>query len=272
MTTALRPVEFTPPLTAPSWPYGLNGATTWIETVTADDARRWLPAGIQFRRRTHRDPGAWGIWGADWCASPDELDPEDDLKTGPPPEDDDPDPFTAQTAWAFDRLADCDNLSAFDRADVHERAEQTFAVSEPIAIETDFATRLLTVAPSPTAVDDLLGAVSHLEQAFAAHGAFGLIHARAGLLAVAEHLRLIVRDPATPGVLRTPSGQRWVFGGGYATVLGDNLVGTSQTYGWRDQIQTREAIQHDLNQFVVIAERSSVVGYESVIGAAVISP
>ena len=271
MTTALLPIEFTPPLVAPASPYGLDAATTWVEKLAGDEARRWLPAGVQLRLRTHRPTSAFGIWGADWCASAEDLT-EGDAKTGPAIEDDDPDPFTAMTAWAFDRLQECGNLSEFDRREVRERAEQTFMVSEPIAVETDFSTRLMADAPTPTAVNDLLGAVAHLEETFAALGAFGLIHARAGLLAVAENRRLIIREPGAPGVLLTPAGHRWVFGGGYAAPLGDNLIGTSPTYGWRDEVEVREATQYERNQFVVIAERNSIVGYEAIIGAAEITP
>lgn len=205
MPSALLAVEFTPPLTNPTHPLGLDAATTWIETTTPDEARRWLPEGVQFRQRTHRDPVGFGIWGADWRASPGDLDPEDDLKTGPAPEDDDPNPFEAMTVWAFDRLQDCGNLSAFDRAQAIERVQQTFALREPLAVETEFATRLLADAPSPTAADDLVAAVGHLEETFATNGTTGLIQARMGLLGLAEHLRMIVRDPTAPGVLRTPA-------------------------------------------------------------------
>ncbi|MDA4108168.1 hypothetical protein [Mycolicibacterium holsaticum] len=269
MTTALQPVEFTPPLIAPANPLGLDAATTWTQ-ATEGEALHWLPSGVQIRARTHRDPGAFGIWGAPWCVDPDDLDPGD-VKTGPPPEDSDPDPFAAQTVWAFDRLQECGNLSEFDRGQVIERARQTFAIREPLAVETQFATRLLADAPSPTAAADLVEAVGHLEQTFAATGTFGLIHARVGLLALAEHLRMIVRDPGAPGVLRTPAGHRWVFGAGYATPLGDTLVGTSPTYGWRDEVVVREVIQYEASQFVAIAERSVIVGYEALIGTAVIT-
>lgn len=63
MTTALLPVEFTAPLVAPVSPYGLAAATTWTETAP-DQAQRWVPAGVQFRLRTHRPTSAFGIWGA----------------------------------------------------------------------------------------------------------------------------------------------------------------------------------------------------------------
>ncbi|MBI3213152.1 MAG: hypothetical protein HYZ38_04970 [Mycobacterium sp.] len=271
MTTTLRAIDFTPPLVAPANPHGLDAATTWADSLDGE-ALRWLPAGVQFRLRTHRASSAFGSWGASWCADPNDLDPEDDVKTGPPFVDDDPDPFAPFSTFAFDRLQECGNLSEFDRREVHERAEQTFQVKEPIAVETEFSTRLVTDAGTPEIVDDLISAVGHLEETFAATGATGLVHARVGLLALAQNLRLTVRDPATPGVLRTPAGHRWVFGGGYATPLGDTLIATSPTYGWRGPIGVREAIQYERNQFVVIAERSLVVGYETVIGAAEITP
>ncbi len=269
MTTALAPVEFIPPLVAPFHPHGLDAATSWDETSSAQ-AARWLPSGVQIRLRSHRDPGAFGVWGASWCVGVDDLDPEDDVKTGPPPEDDDPDPFEAVTVFAFDRMQECGNLSEVDRAQAVERARQTFALKEPIAVETELAARMLADAPTPTAVDDLVRAVGHLEQAFATTGTVGLIHARVGQLAVAQDRRMIVADAS--GVMRTPSGHRWVFGAGYASPLGDNLIGTTPTYGWRDEIEVREAIQYEANQFVAIAERSVIVGYEALIGAAVITP
>ncbi|AQA05023.1 hypothetical protein BVC93_24395 [Mycobacterium sp. MS1601] len=266
--TGLPPVEFTPPALPAAWPYGLDVATTWIEEISGDAARRWLPAGVQFRRRLVNQPGTFGVWDADWCASPDDLDP-DDVKTGPPIEDADPAPYTAVTAWAFDRLQECGNLSEFDRGQVIERARETFALSEPVAVEIEFASRMLTDAPTPASAADLVRAVGHLEQEFAATGTAGLVHARVSLLALAEHARLVVRDGPT---LRTPGGYRWVFGAGYADTLGDRIIGTSPTYGWRDEIEVRESMQHTHNQFIAIAERSSVIGYENVVGAAVITP
>lgn len=265
MTTALLPVEFTPPLVDPAHPLGLAAATTWTEAAD-DEALRWLPSGIQLRLRGHREPGAFGIWGAPWCVSPDDLDPEDDLKTGPAPEDDDPDPFLPMTVWAMDRLEECGNLSEYDRGQVIERARTTFALREPLAVETQFATRLRADAGNPAEVADLVAGIGSLEQNFGTAGIVGgLVHARLGLLAHAENLHLIIRDPNEPGVLRTPGGHRWVFSAGYATPFGNRLIGTTATYGWRDEITVREAFQYDRNQFVAIAERSVIVGYEAVV-------
>ena len=173
MTTALLPVEFTAPLVAPVSPYGLAAATTWTETAP-DQAQRWVPAGVQFRLRTHRPTSAFGIWGAAWCVDPDDLT-EDDVKTGAAVEDDDPDPFEPTTVWAFDRLQECGNLSDFDRREVRERLLSAFAVREPIAVETEFATRALANAPSATSVDDLVAAVADLEEAFADAATFGRV-------------------------------------------------------------------------------------------------
>lgn len=267
MTTALLPVEFTAPLVAPVSPYGLAAVTAWAESLD-DEALRWLPSGVQFRLRTHRASSAFGVWGAPWCVAFDDLDPEDDLKGGPPVEDDDPDPFLAMTVWAADRLQQCGNLSDFDRREVRERAEHTFDTHEPLAIETEFATRLLTDAGTAEDVADLVAAVGHLEQTMATTGTFGLIHARVGLLTVAQNQHLIIRDPAAHGALLTPGGHRWVFGAGYATPLGDTLIATSPTYGWRGPIEVRDALQPSLNRFITIAERSVVVGYEAAIAAA----
>lgn len=270
MTTTLSPVEFTPPLVAPLSPYGLDAVTGWSET-TGDAARRWLPAGVQFRQWTHRAPGTSGVWTAAWDASEDDLT-EDDTKAGPPPQDDDPDPFVALTVYASDRLQEAGNLSAVDRAQALDRLAQTFAIREPIEVETAFATRALVEAGTPDTATDLVGAVAKLEEAFAATGAFGLIHARVGLLSVAAASRLIMRDPAAPAVLLTPGGHQWVFGGGYVDPLADTLIATSRTYGWRDEVKTTSTVEFlPYDQFFALAERSSVIGYEACIGAVTIS-
>lgn len=94
----------------------------------------------------------------------------------------------------------------------------------------------------------------------------GLIHARAGLLAVAASAHLIVRDGP---ILRSPAGHRWVFGGGYAAApLGDTIIGTSPVFGWRDEIAVRDAMKHSTNEYICIAERSVLVATEALVAAA----
>ena len=48
-------------------------------------------------------------------------------------------------------------------------------------------------------------------------------------------------------------------------------MATSQVFGWRGAVQTNEAIRHDHNQFVAVAERSVLLGYEKLIAAVTIS-
>ena len=248
---------------------GLYAATSWADTA-AGAASRFLIAGVEIRPHNYGGESAFGVWDAPWCVNPDSL-AEDDLKTGERPGW--LDAFLPVTTWAYD---ECD-LTAPSQAEVRARAAHNLELLEPVAVEREFAARLLLDAGAPTATPTLAQAVGHLEEAFAATSTLGVIHARSGLLAVAESTRLILRDPGAPGVLRTPAGHRWVFGGGYAAAgpnpgLGDTLVATSPTFGWRDQVALRETVKYEWNRFVAIAERSVVVGYEAAIGAAVVTP
>lgn len=266
MTAALLPIEFEAPQIEPT-PGGLYAATTW---ATETGPPRWLASGIRVRVTNYGGEAASGIWEAAWLAGPGDLT-DDDLKTGTRP--DNLDPFTPLTVWAFDQSDDGD-LSDPTAAQVRYRAERILAMSEPTAVERRFAARLLADAGTPAEKISLAEAVGHLEELFAATGTLGVIHARAGLLAIAESNRLIVRDPAAPGVLRTPAGHRWAFGGGYATpgALGDTLIATSALYGWRDVVLINDTFQHALNRYAAVAERSVVVGYERAIGAAEVTP
>jgi hypothetical protein len=270
MTTALYPVLFDAPLVRPGNPYGLRAATSLSEESSPTAALRWLPSGVRVRGRNYGGENTFGIWNAPWAVSADDLT-NDDIKTGTRTYTD-LDPFAPMTAWAFARN-ECNEFGGLDLgpqtlALVRERASQTFATFEPLSIEDQFATRMLNDAENPLTAGDLVSAVGVLEEAFAATGTFGLVHARMGLLAVAQASRLLVRDQDSPGVLLTPAGHRWVFGGGYATPLGDTLIATSVTFGWREQqVNLREAIDYELTEFVAIAERSTLIGYEKSVAA-----
>ena len=79
--STLLPVNFAPPETGPVHPYGLYAAAQLFETTAAEAARRWLPSGVLVRPMNYGSENGLGVWGAPWCVSPDELDPEADLKT-----------------------------------------------------------------------------------------------------------------------------------------------------------------------------------------------
>lgn len=251
----LNPIEFDAPLVNQS-PDGLYTVTTFVSQ--AADVPRWLTSGVRVRPHNYGGEEAFGVWDAPWCG-----DPGDSVKDGERPGL--PDPFDPYTVWAFDM---CD-LTLPSQAEVRERAAQNLRLIEPVAVEREFAARLLADAGTAEAVTDLVAAVGHIEAQFAVTNTVGLIHASAGLAALADRYGLITRNG---GALKSPMGHTWVFGGGYVDGLGNTIVGTSPTFGWRNAVEVRETIEATSNQFVAIAERSVVVGYEKSIGAATLTP
>ena len=255
MTSGFAPVRFDAPLVNPS-PNGLFAVTTW-STSEEGEPLRWLPAGIEIRSFNYGGAGAFGIWDADWCAAEGDLT-EDDVKQGVRPTD--LDAFTAGTVWSAD---ECD-LTAPSRAEVKVRAEQNLRLQEQIAVESEFATRVLADAGTPDTAADIVGAVARLESLFAVANTVGLIHASAVWAASAAQANLIRFNGAS---MVTPLGHKWVFGGGYVDALDDKLVATSPTFGWRSPVVLRTAEKLEWNRFHAIAERSVLVGCEAVLGA-----
>ena len=254
MTTGFAPVVFDAPLANPS-PNGLFGAVAWQEET---GPLRWLTAGVDVRAFNYGGDTQFGVWEPEWCAAEADLDPETDLKRGERP--DFPGTFLPLTTWAADY---CD-LRAPSRDEVRKRAAQVHRLQEPNAVEEHIAPRLLSDAGSAAAVADIVEAVSEFEKRFAQTSTVGVIHASAQWAARAAEKGQIVRSGST---LRTPLGHLWVFGGGYATGLGDKLVATSPVYGWRGEVKYKDAPSLRVNEFLAVAERSLVVGYEQSVGA-----
>lgn len=250
---ALLPVEFEAPLVNPDT-IGLYGATTW---AAPDTVPRWLASGVRVRPHNY-DIENTGVWGADWC------DPEPgEVKDGDRPEL--PEPHEAVTVWAFD---ECD-LTAPSQEEVRTRALQNMRLREETAVEREFAGRLVLDTGTPASAASLIEAVGKLEEALAATNTVGVIHASARWAAAAADAGLLTRTGT--GFL-TPLGHRWVFGGGYAPVLGNELIATSPTYGWRTAPELRETIDHLGNRFIAIAESSVVVGYEHAVSVVTVGP
>lgn len=59
-----------------------------------------------------------------------------------------------------------------------------------------------------------------------------------------------------------------MFGGGYVDGLGKALVATSPTYGWRDDVTVRDTFAPTENEYLAIAARGVVIGYERAVGLA----
>jgi len=260
MTSMLDPVRFDAPLVNPA-NSGLWAVTAWSDTT---EPLRWLPAGVEIRRWNHGFGDGFGVWAAAWNAAESDLDPAEDVKlAGERPE---PLPaFAAVTTWAADA---CD-LLAPSRDETRTRAAQIHRLREPVAVEEQFAARMLDDLDSPAAAAaDLVAAIGLLDEALAITNTLGVIHARPRWLSVAAKQNLLVRSGT---VLKTPSGHTWVFGGGYTEVLEDTVIATSPTFGWRGQVSVRTAEDVVNNRFHAVAERSLVVGYEALIGAVTIT-
>lgn len=174
------------------------------------------------------------------------------------------DPFEAMTVWAYD---ECD-LTAPSRKEVDRRAPQILRLEEQVAVEHEFANRLLTDAGTPDNVDDLVLAIGFLEAQLALTNTVGFIHVGAQWAAVAASSQVLTKSGTK---LTTPLGHTLVFGGGYVNGLENTLVATSQPFGWRTEAETRSAIDERHNTYAAIAERSVLVGYEAVIAAATIT-
>ncbi len=290
-TGSLPAVEWEVPLANPSAP-GLYAVTIWTDTAL-DAPSRFLGLGVRFRVHNYGGEQAFGVWESEWC-----VDPDDQVKHGVRPEF--LDPFTPITVWAYD---ECD-LTLQSTLDIESRALQNLRLLEQIAVERELAQRLLIDAdtydsgsslglyeppfPSPSGdhlyepyttttdpklypraagnivdVPDIVAAVSRVEAQLAMTNTYGVIHAGAQWAAYAARYNLIVRSGTS---LKTPSGHTWAFGGGYVKGLENVIVGTSPTYGWRDQVQYREAIDPFRSLRIGIAERSLLVGYEHCTG------
>lgn len=260
--TTMLPVDFVPPLLNPS-PGGLYAATNWTEE---SGAPRWLAEGVALRGSVTGNYGgdlSTGIWGASWCAQPDDL-AEGDLKDGVRPSD--PAPFVAVTTWGFDQ---CD-LTSESQAEAIDRAQQVLRMREPAMVASEFATRIKADAGTPTAAPDLVAAVGEIEAALADTNTLGYVHIGAKLLAPLVSGLLAQRT--TTG-WKTPAGHTIVIDGGYTAKLGsDTLVATSAPFGWRTPVEVIPTTKVEWNQFVVIAERSALIGVERVIDAVKITP
>lgn len=231
---------------------GLYGAVDW---VTESGPSRWLGEGIVVRQYNYGGHHAFGVWDATWCAQP------GDTKGGVRPEN--LPPFEAMVVWAYD---ECD-LTVPSQEEVRARAFHNLEMQEQHAVEKEFAARMLLDIGGSASTDsgDIVKVVGLLDGRFAEANTVGYLHASPHLAALAADRRVNLGG-------RTPMGNFWVFGGGYINGLNKAVVATSQPFGWRDAIMVNETIDYEHNRFAAVAERSVVVGYEALVGAATVTP
>lgn len=253
------PVQFEPPVLNPA-PLGLYAATSWTE-IGPNSASRHLN-GVEVRPvGNYGGAGQFGLWPNDSCATGTEPDPAL-RKEGTRPEG--LDPFESVTVWAYD---ECD-LTEPSREEVQARALQVLRLEEQVAVEREFAERMKADAGTiDQTAPSLKLAVGCLEGALALTNTVGFIHA--GAQWASQEFGLVIRSGTR---LVSPLGHTWVFGGGYVDGLDDVLIATSPTFGWRDQVALRTAIDERHNTFAAVAERTVLVGYEHLIAAVEITP
>ncbi|OBF42823.1 hypothetical protein A5719_10290 [Mycolicibacterium peregrinum] len=257
------PVAFTPPPLNPTT-FGLYGA---VGTWQPDDQGRWRH-GVDFRPGgNYGGAGSFGVWAADWCASPGDLGP-DDIKTGTRPAG--LDPFGPVVVWAYD---ECD-LTEPSRADVQARVAQVLRLEEQVAVERELAGRLLLDAAElpgvPATATSLAAAVGALEAAAALTNTVAYFHIGAQWVSQDASAGQLFKRSGTTWT--SPLGNVWVVGGGYVDGLENHIVATSQPYGWRDEPVVRTAIDQGANTFAAVAERTVLVGYEALVAAVEIVP
>lgn len=254
--TAPLPGRFEPPLQNPA-PGGLYANTTWIEVGAA--SRHLM--GVEVRPVGNFPGDQVGIWDAPWCSVPDLYGPR---KEGTRAEG--LDPFEPVTVWAFDS---CD-LTAQSRAEVEQRAAQALRMRESVMVARQFADRLLTDAATPQVVDDAVTALAHLEGEFAEANVVGLVHLSPEWLPTLVSAHLVTRSGTK---WLTPAGHSLVLDGGYSEGLGTAMVATSAPmFGWRDEAVVRTSLDERRNLYIAIAERTALVGYEAIVGAATVTP
>lgn len=166
-----------------------------------------------------------------------------------------PDPFDPITFWAIDS---CDMTEA-SQAEVLTPVQQNFRLVEQVAIEHEFAARLIADAPRRTDTRRHRRSGGPPAGRAGEDQTVGLIHASTAVASVAAAARLVVRSGAA---LRTPLGHLWVFGGGYVDGLGKSMLTTSPTFGWCDTVAVRATFAPLESEYLATAERSLVVGYE----------
>jgi hypothetical protein len=253
------PQYFTPPPRNPV--NALFNAVSWTDQV-GDAPPRWSIAGVALRSSVSGNIGAEdsaGIWNAPWCGDPGSGDVQ--IKEGTRGAD--PEPFEPVVAWSYDT---CD-LTAESRSETKTRAQQTLRMREGLLIARAFGDRLVADLAEPVvAVDDLTDALGELEALLAAQNILGMVFCSPYLLCHMVSHVLIVRSGLG---WTTPGGHAVIFDSGLADSFGDSMLiaTTAPLFGWRGAVSVTETLVPEENRSIVIAERSTLIAYEAMVGA-----
>lgn len=249
MTNVLPPVlHDAAPVNPPG--FGLYAAAT----VTDLSGPSRLLGGVSLR--IYNGIARTGDWPADITAEP-------DLTKDPGRPDQWTEVFETVVGWS---AVEAEPTEPVD--ELRARAEHGLILTESHHTEAAIVPRLLADAGPAAAVPGLAAALGQLEQALAAAGLPGVIHAPRRYAALAAQANLLVRGS---GAHRTPLGNTWAFGSGYADGLGDTLIATSPVTVWRDPLVVNDTLDPDRGARYAVAERAVAVGYEHAVAAVTIT-
>jgi hypothetical protein len=255
-------IEFWPALTEPV--NTLFRHTIWVQDEEDDEPSRFLIAGTRIRRYNYLEESSSGTWDDSWDTFPPES-----VKSGTRP-DFLPD-FLPTVAFGYDSCS----LADFDVNEIKRNALHWCDLKAPILAETNFASRMISDAGALSTAADILIALGQIEAAIAATNSVGFVHMSPSLAPQMAFSQCMIRDPGEL-TWKTPMGNILIFGGGYSSVLDDastgasTIIATSQPYGWRNRTTLLTTVYQEQNQFIAVAECSMCIGYEDLVGSAVV--
>ena len=247
----------------PPYPRGLYAHVDWLQD--GGTARFLLEDGVVIRPANFN--AEIGAWDKDWCVDPDTLTSAD-WKLDERAAFDEDHPFLHDVVYGADRTFK-GNLREEERQRARDRALNNILRLEQVVSERTLADRMIaditTYSITTLTATSPAIAIAKLEDAAAETGVGGLqIHGK-------PYWASIYPDGFTESLETKVGHLQYVAGGGYVQGLTNRLVLTSPVQGWRSDLESNEALKLQYNQFIAVAERSVLLGYEKIVATVTIS-
>lgn len=262
MTSALLAITHEPALLGPP-SKGLFEAVDWLQE---GEPLRFLASGATVRQPNFVSTLQVGTWDEDWNVAAADVSTDKVIKRGDLTDLD----FAAFTLYAYDQDPCPHRLMDSAMTAVRTRATALLARHEQALAETKIKTAFDANTPTAATPTDLGGAVSAVETGLAK----ALLDSGDGyVFANVEDATALLA-----GQFIEKRGGQYFTALDYRVIFTTNLVakgefrGTTKLYGWRGPITTRDHVEHTANDYIAIAERSMVIGYEAVVVAADVTP
>lgn len=258
MTSSLLALTHEPALLGPP-SKGLFEAVSWQQE---GEPLRFLAAGVTVRQPNFVDTLQVGVWGEAWNVAAVDVTTDKIIKRGDLTDLD----FLPFTLYAYDQDPCPHRLMDEARSAVQSRATALLARHEQTQAELKLAATLTANTPTPGTAANLGEAVSLIEIGLADAGldsSDGFVFANVEDATALLSAQFIEKRG---GQFFTALDYRVIFT--TELVAAGSLRATPQLYGWRGSITTRDHIEHTANDYIAIAERSMVIGYEAVVVAA----